>query len=226
LFKLWNFDTPADLSDSTNMYTKIIIAREKEESIARQRTLITQKIFSVLINLANKSPINSIKAMVADWFILIRITGLCCAKYAQKNQTSFEEYEYPSGKRVIKAFISSDWKFYNGKGTLTVDTIEVPQKLKMTFRIQKNRRNGQSITLVADDAHKDICPVQAARRIFLRAKRLGQLESEPMGVFINRIGIKKYLTGGKIAEALRSVGKKVHPDWTADKLSSISSHSG
>ncbi len=92
--------------------------------------------------------------------------------------------------------------------------------------MQKNRQNGQTITLVADDAHPNICPVQAAYRIYLRAKRLGQLVSKPMGVFVNKFGIKKYLTGGKIAKILRSVAKRVHPDWSADKLSRISSQSG
>jgi hypothetical protein len=47
-----------------------------------------------------------------------------------------------------------------------------------------------------------------------------------MGVFVNKFGIKKYLTGGKIAEVLQSVAKKVHPDWSADELSQISSHLG
>ena len=47
-----------------------------------------------------------------------------------------------------------------------------------------------------------------------------------MGVFVNKFGIKKYLTGGKIAEVLRSVAKKVHPDWSANELIHISSHSG
>ena len=136
----------------------------------------------------------------------------------QKSQTSVEEHEYP--------FISSDWKFSNCKGRLAAGTIEVPEKLKMTFRIQKNRRNGQSITLVANHDHKEICPVRAARCISLRAKRLSQSESEPLGVFVNKFGIKKYLTGNKIAEVLRFVAKKVHPDCTADELSRISSHSG
>ncbi len=69
--------------------------------------------------------------------------------------------------------------------------MEVPKKLKMTFQIQKNRQNGQSIMLVADNAHQDICPVWAARRIFLRAEKLGRSDSEPMGVFVNKFGIKK-----------------------------------
>ena len=49
--------------------------------------------------------------------------------------------------------------------------MEVPKKLKLTFRIQKNRQKGQSITLMAEDAHLDICPVWAAYRIYLRAKK-------------------------------------------------------
>jgi hypothetical protein len=152
-------DPPADLSNRTNMCTQIIIAKEKEECIARQRSPITREIFSALIDQANKSPIDSIETVVLDWFILTQITDLCCAEYAQKYQTSFEEHEYPSGKRIIKAFISSDWKFYNSEGRLILDTIKVPKKLKVTFRIQKNKRNGQSITLVANDTHQDICPV-------------------------------------------------------------------
>jgi hypothetical protein len=104
--------------------------------------------------------------------------------------------------------------------------MEVPKKLKTIFRIQKNRWNGQAITLVADDNHNKICPVWAAHCIYMRAKRLGQSDSEPTGVFVNKFGIKKYLTGGKIAKVLQSVAKKVHLDFTADELSRISSHSG
>ncbi len=55
---------------------------------------------------------------------------------------------------------------------------------------------------------------------------MDQSDSEPMGVLVNKFGIKKYLTGCKIAKVLRSVTKKVHPDWSADELSHISSHSG
>jgi hypothetical protein len=58
------------------------------------------------------------------------------------------------------------------------------------------------------------------------SQKLDQLDSEPMGVFVNKLGIKKYLTGGKITKVLRSVAKKVHPDWSANDLSQISSHLG
>ena len=83
-----------------------------------------------------------------------------------------------------------------------MNPMEVLKELKMIFRIQKNRQNGQAITLVAGNDHNEIFPVRAAHRIYLRTKKLGQLDSEPMGVFVNKFGIKKYLTGGKIAKVL------------------------
>ena len=161
LFCLRHFDIPADLSDHTNMCFKIIHAREREENIARHRSPITREMFAALLELAKKSPVDSMEAVVAGWFILIRITGLRCVEYAQKTQSTFNEHKYPSGKRVIKAFISTDWKFYDSSGTLICihtlnsDLRELPKKFKDTFGIQKNRKNGQSITLVANDNHPD-----------------------------------------------------------------------
>ena len=189
-------------------------------------------MFAALLNLAKKPAVNSVEAVVSDWFTFIRITGLRCAEYAQKTQSTFDEHEYPSGKPVVKAFIPTDWKFYDSSDslirihTLKGDPREFPKKLKVTFRIQKNRQNGQSITLVADDIHPDICLVQAAYRIFLRSKRLGQSDSEPMGVFINKFGITRYLTGNKIQDVLRSIARAVHPDLTEDEIKRFSSHSG
>jgi hypothetical protein len=96
-------------------------------------------MFTALLDLANKSPVNSLEAVIADWFILIRITGLQCAEYAQKTQAAFDEHEYPSSKRVVKAFIPTDWKFYNNKGglihthNLKGDLLNYPNKLKITF---------------------------------------------------------------------------------------------
>jgi hypothetical protein len=232
LFRLRHLDPPADLSDRSNMCYKIIGAREREENIARQRSPISREMFAALLDLAKNSAVDSVEAVVSDWFTFIRITGLRCAEYAQKTQSTFDEHVYPSGKRVVKAFVPTDWKFYDGRDslirihTLKGDLKIFPKKLKVTFRIQKNRQNGQSITLVADDAHPDICPVRAAYRIFLRSKRLGQLDSEPMGVFVNKFGITRYLTGNKIQDVLRSIAKAVHPDLTDDEIKRFSSHSG
>jgi hypothetical protein len=73
-------------------------------------------MFTALLDQAKESSADSLKAVMADWFTLIRITGLHCAEYAQKTQSAFNEHEYPSGKQVVKAFVPSNWKFYNSEG--------------------------------------------------------------------------------------------------------------
>jgi hypothetical protein len=58
------------------MCSKIILARDKEEEIARRQNPITREIFPALLELGAKSATNSLKVVVADWFAFIRITGL------------------------------------------------------------------------------------------------------------------------------------------------------
>jgi hypothetical protein len=105
---------------------------------------------------------------------------------------------------------------------------EQPKKLTITFRIQKNWQNGQSITFVADNKHPHICPVRLAYKILLRAKRLGQSDTQPMGVFVNKHSIVKYLTVSKISESevLQSLTKACHLDLTRDEIMRFSSQSG
>ncbi len=93
-----------------------------------------------------------------------------------------------------------------------------PKKMKLTFRIQKNCQNGQSITFAANDKHPHICPVRAAYRIYLWAKRLGQSDDQPMGIFVDHQGIVKYLTANKITEDLQSIAKACHPDLSRDEI--------
>ncbi len=63
------------------------------------------------LDVAKHTPPDSLKVKVADWMIIVQNTGLCCAEYAQKTQSGVdEEHIYPSGKRVIKAFLPTDWE--------------------------------------------------------------------------------------------------------------------
>ncbi len=104
------------------------------------------------------------------------------------------------------------------------DLQDYPNKLKITFQIQKNRQNGQSITLVADDAHPEICPVWASYRIFIQANRLDQSDSEPLAVFVNKNDITKYLTGNKISDVLQSIARMVHLDLSEDEMKRFFPH--
>jgi hypothetical protein len=100
-------------------------------------------------------------------------------EYTQTTQNKIDVHEYASGNKATKAFVPSDWKFYDDNRCLMMvhsldGLVDPPKKMKLTFRIQKNCQNGQSITFAANDKHPHICPVRAAYRIYLRAKRLGQ----------------------------------------------------
>jgi hypothetical protein len=106
---------------------------------------------------------------------------------------------------------TGSWKHHKGN----VHTLS--KKMKVTLRIQNNWQNGQLITIVSDDNHPNLCPVSAAYQIFLRAKRLGQTDQEPMAVFLNKSGNKKYLTGNKISKVLRLIARAVHPNLFKDK---------
>jgi hypothetical protein len=90
------------------MCARIILARDKEEDITKQRSPITREMFAALCDQANNSSANLQEVVVADWFKFIRIPGLRCAEYALKTQLGFDEHEYPSGKHVVKAFIPTD----------------------------------------------------------------------------------------------------------------------
>ncbi len=231
LFRLREFPIPADLSDQANTCAVIISGREKEENVARQRSPITRELFAELLQHGAKSTTDSLKAVVTDWFTFIRVTGLQLAEYVQKTKSKVDVHNYPSSKQVIKAFLPTDWIFYDENGRVIRDhpsgeACPSPKKMKITFQIQKNRQNDQSITLISDDNHPDICPVQAVYKIFLRSKRLGQTDKQPMAVFVNKNGKIKYLTGNKILDVLRTFARTVHPDLSGDKIKRFSSHSG
>jgi hypothetical protein len=80
------------------MCARIIFAREKEEGIARQRSPITREMFAHLLELAKKSPSDSLKANVAGWMICVRITSLHCTEYAQKTQPVVDKHVDLLGK--------------------------------------------------------------------------------------------------------------------------------
>jgi hypothetical protein len=63
-------------------------------------------------------------------------------------------------------------------------------------------------------------------QIFHLAKRLGQADNQPMGVYLNHQGIVKYLTGSRIAELLQLIAKACHPTLMKEEILCFSSHSG
>ena len=231
LFQMRGFPHPADFNVRNNMCVQLFHALKTEEDVARKRDPISNQSFAELKKMADALPKDSAEAVVFQFFCLIRITGLRRAEYAQKTQTTVQVHTYPVSKRtVVMAFIRRDWTFYDKRGNVILQHSEAMLvdlgKVRITFRIQKNRQNGQTITVVADLKHPEICPVRNAYLIYLRSIRLQQPDDSPMGVFLNKQGQKKYLTGSKIADVLQAATKIAHPSISKDDLSKISAHSG
>jgi len=230
LFRLRNMPPPANLSDPNNMSAILINNMLREEQIARQRAPLDNEIFAEICRVADASKTeDSANALLRDVITLSRYIGPRLSEYAQKNQKKVDVHTYPSGSTVIKAFTSNDFIFFNSKKHIVEDlsasTIESVTAVKITWRIQKNRQNGQSITLAADTKSKDLCPVLSAARMVLRARRLLQPDDMPLAIYKTKKGESLYLTGGKIAELLRGSVKRIRPDTSVEDIKRYSAHS-
>ncbi len=201
-----------------------------EEKIARQRARLDNKIFAKLRRtaIARKCK-DSVSDLLFDIVALGCYIGPCLSEYAQTTQDKVDHHTYPSGKTVIKAFITNDFIFYDENKCiikdLSVDSLQQARFIKITWRIQKNRQNGQSITLTGEIDRPKICPVCSAMRLVLRAKWLNQLDDMPVAVYKTKKGKVIYLTGNKIAEILWKAVKEVRPNTTPDERKRYSAHS-
>jgi hypothetical protein len=230
LFKLRSFSPPANLSNPNNITAIPLNNMLQEEDIPRQRAPLDNKMFAELHRTATAS---KCKDSVSD--LLFDVVALGCyirprlSKYAQTTQDKVDHHTYPSGIMVIKAFIANNFIFYDKKKCvvkdLNKDSLQQACFVKITWCIQKNRQNGQSITLVAESDRPKIFPMRSAMRLVLWARQLNQPDDMPVAVYKTKKGKVIYLTGNKIAKLFRKAIKKVRPDTTPDKLKWYSTHS-
>jgi hypothetical protein len=168
---------------------------------------------------------DSVSDLLFNIVALTCYIGPCLSEYAQTTQDKVNHHTYPSGKMVIKAFIANDFIFYDEKKRIIKDlnkeSLQQACFVKITWRIQKNHQNGQSITLAAESNQPKICPVRSAMQLVLRARWLNQPDDMPIAVYKTIKGKVIYLTGSKIAELLRKAVKKVQPNTTLDKLKTV-----
>jgi hypothetical protein len=121
-----------------------------------------------------------------------RYIGPRLSEYAQTTQDKVNHHTYPSGKMVIKAFIANNFIFYDKKKhivkDLNKDSLQRAGFVKITWLIQKNRQNGQSITLVAEIDPPKNCPVCSMMQLVLWAKWLNQPDDMPVMVYKTKKG--------------------------------------
>lgn len=103
----------------------------------------------------------------------------------------------------MKAFTTEEFIFFNVGGnhvnTAVGDVLTIAHMVRITWCIQKNRQNGQSITIAADSLNPEIYLVRNALALVLHAHIIGHPWDMPVCIYLNRNGEILYLTGHSIA---------------------------
>jgi hypothetical protein len=208
----------------------IINSLIKEETIASQCSPLDSTIFAELQQAASSShSCNSDQNLLFGILTLACFIGPRVSEYAQTTQDKIDYHVYPSGTRIIKAFTANDFLFYDKNGHILkkIDdsSLDLATSIQITWRIQKNRQNGQKIKLSADTKNPAICPIQGALQMVMRACHLAQLDDMPGACYRTKKAPLLFITGSRIATLLHKAVKKVPPSTSADDLKKYSAHS-
>ena len=149
---------------------------KREEDIAAQQCPLNSAILAKLGTMALSSRLmDSKQNLIFDITCLGHFIDPHVSKYAQTSSNKVDYHTYPSGNKVIKAFTADDYAFFDESGnTLKLcdnSYLDQAYKVEITWRIQKNCQNGQAITISAKKICHKICPVCAAGRMALCARR-------------------------------------------------------
>jgi hypothetical protein len=141
------------------------------------------------------------------------------SKYPQTTDKNVDYHVYPSGKQVIKAFTANNFQFFDKNSQditeLSDTSIEVINRVCITWRIQKNCQNNQTVTLLSDKTNTAICPVLTALRLVLTAHCLSQPDSMPVACYSKKDCLA-YVTRTRIAVLFRAAARAVHPTITKE----------
>ena len=171
----------------------------------------------------------------SDHSLLLDIVTLSCyigphvSEYPQTTQLKIDYHTYPSGRQVIKAFIADNFAFFNAaKCQLNFadePSLNMADLVRITWRIQKNLQNSQTITLLQDKNCPILCPVKCAARMILRTRRLKQPNSMPVGCYCTKKTPLVYITANQVATLIREAVKRECPGITTANWNKYLTHS-
>ena len=232
LFEERGYASPVDFSDKSlpsTIFYENVKTWEKEPN---RRTHLTAEFLAALRKRAKGDDSSlGLEAAMLDFVILGRLTGFRLGEFGQKTQKNIDKHQLPNGTFITKALCRRDFVFKDKRGNTIVDpesNNERVYSVRITWRVQKNRRNGQTITWVRDEKNPSLCPVAAALRIYERSIKLRLKADEPMGAYLKTTKTKKrsrvFITGPKISDLFKSVASEAYPDITPDELRRFSAH--
>jgi hypothetical protein len=143
-------------------------------------------------------------------------------------QSKVNHHVYSSCCQVIKAFTTKDFSFFD-KTKCQMKVIDnlsfgIGGSVRITWRIQKNHQNGLTITLLSDTINPNLCHVIRMLRIVLRARRLKQPNSMPLGCYHTKKTPMVYMMANRMASLIQETVKKVCAGISAKDLSKYSTH--
>jgi hypothetical protein len=222
-------EAPVDTSDPNNMAGILINNLVKEEEIARQRSPLDSNIFAELLQKLNLSHLpDSEQCTLFDLVALGCYIGPCVSKYVQTMDRNVDYHVYPSGKQMIKAFTANNFQFFDKNSQVITElsdaSIKVANRVRITWRIQKNCQNNQMVTLLSDKTNTAICSVLAALHLVLRAHRLVQPDLMPVACYLKKDALA-YISGARIAILFWAAARAVHPNISKEEEERYSTHS-
>ncbi len=162
-----------------------------------------------------------------DLVALGRYIGPRMSKYVQTMDKNLDYHVYPSKKQVIKAFTANNFNFFDKNSQVITElsdaSIEVVDRVCITWRIKKNCQNNQMVTLLSDKTNTAICPVLAALRLVLRARHLSQPDLMPVACYLKKDTLA-YITGYRIAILFWAAARAVRPNKSKEEEQRYSAH--
>ena len=169
---------------------------------------------------------------IFDWIVLGRYTGFRASEWCQTTKSNFKRNNAcPS--LLPEAFIEADFTFFQDGEIPVLDisaSLPAPiTSVRICWRTQKNKQNGETIPFYRDATNPSLCPVAAALRIVHRARHLHKQPGLPLGVRprSDRPSHFQYITTAETAAFLRLAAQEAHklpakhPDISAWSAHSI-----
>lgn len=237
LFSLRGMPLPFHSEDKRNDSYIAISNLADEETVALQREPLTEAIAAEAISLGQQAHHDSVDSLVANIICLARFVGPRLSEYGNKQQKKITYHTWGSGRTIVRSWIAKDFTFFDKKGAeihlhgMSTDKIlsfyPTIYYMKVTWRIQKNRRNGQSIKIPVERDHQMVCPVYNALQIVMRKTRIDPTNLDtPVCIYVNNNSMEPlYLTGPKVKNLIQKAINIVNPKMSAEDRQKYSAHS-
>ncbi|MGH3055005.1 MAG: hypothetical protein ACRDL7_08525, partial [Gaiellaceae bacterium] len=212
---------------TAQIITKVLREQQRWERMPNRREPLTVEMLDNIHSQASID-LDCLANAMADWASVGFLAGLRKCEWAQ-DQRELGEGGFkhaPDGSPL--AFIASDFTFFQADHSpmpwTSISSTNLPARVRITWRHQKNGDNGQAIDYFKDDLCPILCGVRATVRIRQRAIRLDISPNCPLGIFKQRNTVS-FIRTKHIEGTLQSAARTVHHITSKQDLQRFTAHS-